>query len=132
MVDKWHEQLENKIATAFGSKAKTVWNKYHKAFTVCYREQNQVSQTIADINEIEKLSSENQLLINLYKTKEKRNPLHLKLYQYQYPIALSDILPLLENMGLRTVRERSYEIFAQDQHSSWINDFIITDRKSVV
>ena len=39
------------------------------------------------------------------------------------PILLSDVLPLLENMGVRVTDERPYEIRPRDGEPVWIYDF---------
>jgi glutamate dehydrogenase len=46
----------------------------------------------------------------------------LKLYRYGEPLMLSDVVPLLENMGTRVVDERPYEIRPAGAHPVWIYD----------
>ncbi|MEL0324865.1 MAG: hypothetical protein VXA00_10950, partial [Rhodospirillales bacterium] len=48
----------------------------------------------------------------------------LRLYHVGSPVALSDILPVLENMGLRVIEEVPYNIRAQDPLDPvWLHDF---------
>jgi glutamate dehydrogenase len=51
------------------------------------------------------------------------NRINLKLYQGGEPKAISDVLPTLENLGLRLISERPYEVSSQDQAPRWIQDF---------
>ena len=46
----------------------------------------------------------------------------LKLLRSGRPILLSDVLPLLENMGVRVYDERPYEITPADRQPIWIYD----------
>ena len=58
--------------------------------------------------------------------------LHLRILQAGDPISISDILPMLENFGLRVVAERPYEIASGPSSTSmvgaWIQDFELEAR----
>src|SRR3546814_10488572 len=50
--------------------------------------------------------------------------LHFKIYVLDRPVPLSDILPMLENMGLKVIGEVPYDIDLPDRKSPvWIHDF---------
>jgi len=51
------------------------------------------------------------------------NALSLKLYNAEQTIVLSDVLPILENMGLKAIGERPHELKFKDGSHIWINDF---------
>ncbi len=53
-----------------------------------------------------------------------RKSLHLRLYRRGDPVAMSDMLPLLENFDLRILNERPYRIGAGD--GLWIQDLEVT------
>jgi glutamate dehydrogenase len=49
--------------------------------------------------------------MNLYRLlEEKDDHLKLRLYRRGAPLPLSDVLPILENLGLRVVAERAYPV----------------------
>ena len=48
--------------------------------------------------------------------------LHLRLYRRGEPVAMSDILPLLENFDLRILNERPYRVAPTDGSTLWIQD----------
>ena len=52
--------------------------------------------------------------------------LSLKLFHAEQTIVLSDVLPILENMGLRIIGERPHELKFKDGKRIWINDFDMT------
>jgi glutamate dehydrogenase len=52
--------------------------------------------------------------------------LSLKLFHAEQTIVLSDVLPILENMGLRIIGERPHEVKFKDGKTIWINDFNMT------
>ena len=52
--------------------------------------------------------------------------LRFKVYGLDQPLALSDVLPMLERMGLRVLEARPYEIACSDGALYWILDFDMT------
>jgi len=48
--------------------------------------------------------------------------LHLRLYRHDQPVALSDLLPLLENFDLRVLNERPYRVTMHNGSTRWIQD----------
>src|SRR3546814_12296798 len=50
--------------------------------------------------------------------------LRFKIYVLDRPVPLSDILPMLENMGLRVISEVPFDIDVSDRKAPvWIHDF---------
>jgi glutamate dehydrogenase len=64
------------------------------------------------------------LAMHLYRPHETIDPApRLKLYRHGEPLTLSDVLPLLENMGTKVIDERPYEIRPVGADPVWIYDF---------
>lgn len=119
----WKEELQKKLAHVFGVKRGAALNtKYSNAFPTNYSEDCQVSLAVTDIQQMEKLSTEHPLDINFYVLSD--NTLHLRLFQLNKPIPLSDVLPMLENMDLHTFDERPYKI-SLGSLAIWISDFTV-------
>ncbi len=126
MARAWKEDLHQQLTKKLGAKTgKLLAEKYAQAFPLSYCEKITVEEAIRDILQIEKLSKDNTLRIDLYEIPKVEHPLHLKLYQYEKPIPLSDILPMIENMNLRTYSERPYEVVLSNKLSIWISDFSV-------
>src|SRR6185295_20344106 len=51
----------------------------------------------------------------------------LKLYRRIIPIALADVLPILENIGLKALAEAGFAITPEGQDAVWVHDFEIED-----
>jgi glutamate dehydrogenase len=49
--------------------------------------------------------------------------LRFKLFRPHEPIPISDVLPMLENMGLKVISERPYHLQTGDGAGAWIQDF---------
>lgn len=118
----WSDELKSQLLVEFGeSDGLKYFNKYRKAFPSSYTEYYLPSTAIDDIKRIENLSVENPLGMIFYKT--GKAGLRLKIFHSEHSIALSDVLPTLENMGLRVNGERPHEIIFRDGSVIWVSDF---------
>ncbi len=118
----WVDELKTQLLLEFGeADGLRFYTKYRKAFPSSYTEYYLPTTAIDDIKKIESLSTENPLEMLFYPA--GRLALRLKLFHSEHTIALSDVLPTLENMGLRIIGERPHEIIFRDGTIIWINDF---------
>ncbi len=127
MPASWNEALQKKIINEFGEKkAAFISRKYARAFDAGYAETYPIETAFDDILHIEHLSSHTPLDTYFYYAKEKNDhTLHLRVFQWQEPIPLSDILPMLENLGLRTYKERPSKITLANNEYVWISDYTV-------
>lgn len=118
----WTDELKTHLIAQFGeAEALRYYAKYRKSFPASYTEYYLPSTAIDDIKKIEALSNQNPLGMLFYKS--GNTGLRLKLFHFEHTIALSDVLPTLENMGLRILGERPHEIIFRDGKIVWITDF---------
>lgn len=123
----WEDNFERILSSTFGeAKANELNKKYANAFPRAYKEEVLPSVAIADIAQLEKLDDEHKLGMLFYRSREENEQskrVRLKLFHKDEPIHLSDVLPMLENFGLRIVGERPYEIRTTDGNVFWILEF---------
>ncbi len=118
----WSDELKYHLIRQFNeAEGLKYYAKYRKAFPASYTECYLPSAAIEDIRKIQALSHENPLEMLFHKSGKKS--LQLKLFHSEHTIALSDVLPTLENMGLRIIGERPHEIIFKDGSIAWISDF---------
>ncbi|MGB3726775.1 MAG: NAD-glutamate dehydrogenase [Glaciecola sp.] len=134
LTKTWQDKLNSKIVRAYGEEnGKAIVKKYDNAFSRSYAEQNLPSAALVDIQRIEMLSEEQKLDILFYRPQEENvdsNIVKLKLYHKNEPIHLSDVLPMLENFGLRVVDESPYRVTNEQGEISWVMDFSMLYKKS--
>lgn len=124
MNPQWLEALHQKLTSEMGaSKSAATFEKYQHAFPSSYTEQNTPDIAYRDILQMEKLSMDRPLDSDFYLGDD--HALHLRLYQYNEAIPLSDILPMLENLDLRTFNESPYRITLANA-AVWIGDFTVS------
>ena len=82
---------------------------------------------VVDIEHLQALSSEQPLGMSFYQPlAQKAGVLHCKLYHLGEPLPLSDVLPILENLGLRVLGEYPFQFRHRNGSDYWIHDFEFT------
>jgi glutamate dehydrogenase len=130
MALKWKEALQAELIRKLGpQKGKTLSLKYKNAFPRSYQDDCNIKTAVRDIIQIEKLTTKKSLEMDFYELHHEKHWLHLRLVQLGTSIPLSDILPMLENMDLRTINERPYQIQLDSKATVSINDFDVVYNK---
>lgn len=123
----WEDNFERIVQSTFGEvKAKQLLKRYSSAFPRSYKEEVLPSVAISDLKQLESLDDEHKLGMMLYRAQEEKDDsvhLRLKLYHKDEPIHLSDVLPMLENFGLRVIGESPYPIRTAEGGVYWVLDF---------
>jgi glutamate dehydrogenase len=126
------QSWEDKIRLAFlreggGAEAMRLVDRFARAFPVGYQETYSVATAQKDIRTFAALYDDEQLKVRLSRRDhDLPHLLRLKLFALDNPLPLSDILPVLENMGLRVISELPFEIRASDSTTpAWLHEFEI-------
>lgn len=127
----WQDTLkEALIATHGEEKGLAILRQYKNAFPAGYQETFSARTAVSDIEYFKMLSKENPIQMSLYHPLDESDEIiRFKLFRIGATIPLSDVVPILENMGLRIISERPYKVILGDQEDSiWINDYRMTYR----
>jgi glutamate dehydrogenase len=106
--------------------------RYARAVPTSYQEDTRPAAAIADIAMLEDLGREpGALCLRLDRPDgEAASKVRLKLYRLGQPMAISDVLPTLENLGLRLISERPYDL-ALPEGAAWIQEFELEHARGV-
>ncbi len=130
----WNDRLRN-VLLSEGDEAGALAlaNRYRHAFPMAYDEDVDPADALEDIAALEALRAEPQSLrLNLYRPRaQKSDRLHLKILKLGEPMPISDLLPMLENFGLRVISERPYELVWPEGGAAWIQDFELEHREGM-
>ena len=121
----WTDDLHDALLDRFGEEQGTsLFRRYGEAFRADYRETYSARVAVLDVEKMERIR-ENGIEMSLYRPLEAgEGRLHFKLFQLgQRPVALSDALPMLENMGLKVEDEHPSKIKRTDAPRVWLHDF---------
>ncbi|HWA50779.1 MAG TPA: NAD-glutamate dehydrogenase [Dongiaceae bacterium] len=122
----WADRLRDALVEVKGEAlGMDLLRRYRDAFPAGYDEQFNAHTAVHDIDRVEEAKTKPTPAINLYRPIEAAsNELRLKLYQPKDKIALSTVLPSLENFGLKVISEIPFEITPEgDDRAVWIHDF---------
>jgi glutamate dehydrogenase len=102
--------------------------RYRGAFPAGYRDRFDADQALDDVAAIEGYRPDQAIRVRAYRTPVD-GPLHFrfKLYRRHEPAPLADVLPILENMGLKAMAEAGFEVRPQGGDPVWVHDFEIED-----
>src|SRR3954452_16366679 len=119
----WTDDLADALADRYGPEAEKVFVRVADAFPAAYQEDFPAEQAVADLERLEGLN-EGDLALRLWTPKgaaagERR----LTVYRVGQRLLLSEVLPVLQNMGVGVVDERPYEIERIGAPPTWIYDF---------
>ena len=123
IVRNWHDDVRDALVAAHGEhEGVQLANGFAKAMPPGYVDD--VSPVVAarDIRELAQLSDDNALRMSFYHPAKAPEALRFKIYRRGGDLALSEVLPQLENLGLRVLTEHVYVIPHGDASLS-IQDF---------
>ena len=110
------------IALAASPEGRDLLPLYGDAFPSAYRDYVTPEAAVADIASLETVLAGDDIAVSL--SPRGASELHLKTFRRGEPVALSDVLPMLENLGLRIVNEIPFEVHpAGAAEPVWIQEF---------
>jgi glutamate dehydrogenase len=108
----WSDHLADALVAAKGEEqGLRLLRRHGAAFPASYRERHSAQAAVADIARIETALATGTLSLNLHRPVETpRSEVRFKVYQPSGAVPLSDMLPVLENMGFRVIGEVPFEL----------------------
>lgn len=121
----WQDRLRLKLLEEFGEeRGEQTMRELGEGFSAGYRDDFDPRVAVLDIQNLLQLPQGGGLGMHLYRELEERDDhLKLRLYHRGSPLPLSDVLPILENLGLRVVTERAYPVRSGENSRYWIQEF---------
>ncbi|WP_415755790.1 NAD-glutamate dehydrogenase [Pseudomonas leptonychotis] len=124
----WKDDFTSLMVESFGEAQGTeVLSEFPAGFPAGYRERFAPHSAVVDMQHLLSLNTKRQLVMSFYQPlTQGEQQLHCKLYHADTPLPLSDVLPILENLGLRVLGEFPYKLRRADGREFWIHDFAFT------
>ena len=125
----WKDDYASLVVEGFGeAQGNNILADFPKGFPAGYRERFAAHSAVVDLQHVLALSERKPLVMSFYQplTQTGKQLLHCKLYHADTPLALSDVLPILENLGLRVLGEFPYRLRHANGREFWIHDFAFT------
>jgi glutamate dehydrogenase len=130
-LDGFKTALLSRLDEAY---ALQLFEKYGPAFPAAYTEDFQGDAAALDVSFLESVEKEPaRLHLDIYRPEPRRKDrFFLKIFRNQDAIPISDLLPMLENMGLKVIAERPYQLEFPGGRHAWIQDLELVMQASTV
>jgi glutamate dehydrogenase len=133
VTTSWQDHLRNHLLEEFGEEhGSRLGQTYAEAFPPGYRDDFSPRAAIDDIKKFATLNSSHDIAMSFYRVlAEEGDDVRFRLIHRDTPLPLSDVMPILEYLGLRVLGERPYGIRFINEDSArkqrvWIHEFSLT------
>ncbi len=123
----WDDDLHRQLVDAFGE---TLGGRYAQLFSgsfpSSYRARFGTAEALDDIRQIQSIAISSDVPMGFYHSCDSaEGELNFKLYSQGSPVILSDVIPILENLGMRVLGEHPYRIQRRDGEAFGVSDFTV-------
>src|SRR5215208_4846897 len=131
IIRTWSDMLMDALAEAYEpARARALFERYGDAFSQGFREAYTPLDAVRDIRVIERLSEARPLNADFHPRgsgEGEKEGIGLKVLSFDHPIALSERVPVLENMGFRVLNEQTYHIAPGSRKDAdvWLHDMML-------
>jgi len=114
LAREWTDDLHDAFVDVLGEELGVErYRAWRHAFPPAYQDEVAAGDAVRDVDVLEHLDPEGDLQLRL-EPPNGEGVAHIKLYRAGGPLVLSDVMPLLEHLGVTVVDEHPYEIAAPD------------------
>ena len=114
LCSPWPEQLRRALHKRHDAdRAQELFERYGSAFPERYKAATTAQAALVDIERLEELSGGRPLTFDLFRSPGEDNVVELRIYETQN-IYLTDILPILDNFGLRVIKQSAVTVHTTD------------------
>ncbi|MFC1413329.1 NAD-glutamate dehydrogenase [Streptacidiphilus sp. N1-12] len=120
-MDGFHEVLTRECGE---EPAAEMSRRYANAFPDGYRADFPPAAAVADLRRLESLTGPTDFQLNLYQQVDAaEGERRFKIYWLGGSVSLSDVLPVLQRLGVEVLDEHPYELRRGDGTIAWVYDF---------
>ncbi|HLZ65427.1 MAG TPA: NAD-glutamate dehydrogenase [Aliidongia sp.] len=127
----WADKLSEALNATFGEDdAQALLRRYADAFPTNYTERFVAASAVEDIKEIATIEAGAPIALALYRIPDAApSELRLKTFSTGKPMPLSDVLPMLENLGMKVITENPFRVKPRDATANfWVQEFELVTR----
>jgi glutamate dehydrogenase len=125
----WDDRFADAVMALYGDeKGRFLRQRYGESFPAVYRTAVAPERAASDLAQCEAVQGENPIALTLHAIEWQPASLQLRLFHRETPLALSDVLPRLENMGLRIISEASYTLQPRSGSAVFISELTALTR----
>lgn len=125
LTRSWKDQLEHAFVDSLGEgPGLKKYRQYKNAFSSGYQESFDARTAVHDVAMLDELAEHNDIAMNFYRPMTADGDhMRFKVLHLNGVIELSQVVPILEHLGLRVLGEHPYQIRPADGRHIWLHDF---------
>jgi glutamate dehydrogenase len=125
VVTPWEDYfLEALQRQLHDQEAQRLHQVYANCYSSAYKEAYNTEEAVKDIARIESVVASKNLALDLdVCSSEVGAEFSFKIFSYQHQLFLSDVSPILENLGLNIISEKAFKLEPECEHAVWLHDF---------
>jgi glutamate dehydrogenase len=129
----WNDELADAILETVGEAAAgALQTRYGDAFPEAYKEDFPARAAVPDLLRLEKLGDTEGIDLSLYRpVGAAPGEYRFKVFRVGPPLSLSQVMPLLQDMGVEVSDERPYTVERPGVPDAWVYDFGLRCRADV-
>ncbi|MEX0962570.1 MAG: NAD-glutamate dehydrogenase [Pseudohongiellaceae bacterium] len=133
LIRPWEDYFSSELQEEYSDiEAGMLFNKFGDCFSLAYKESYSAKTAVADILNIQQVVETKALSVNLLPCdSDGRAEFSFKIFSYDEQLHLSDVDPILENLGLNIISEKTFRLQLNDDDRVWLHDFSLYRAKPV-
>lgn len=123
----WNDRLLESLRQTYKEpEALNLYQRYSGAFPPAYIDDYSARVAVPDIAFMEENVKQDAPVMSFYRhIVADTGTINFKLFSQTNPVTLSDVMPIIENMGLRVDAEHPFEIKRKNDTAVWIHEFTV-------
>ena len=125
LIKPWDDYFLDVLKQLYpDSEAGRLQKVYNRCYSAAYKEVYSAEEGVKDIVKISNVVASQDLALNLDScSSEVGAELSFKIFSYRNQLILSGVAPILENLGLNIISEKTFKLQPGDDHTVWMHDF---------
>ncbi|MEQ8954181.1 MAG: NAD-glutamate dehydrogenase, partial [Gammaproteobacteria bacterium] len=127
LIKPWDDSFLESLLTNYSEpEALALHETYGKCFPGAYKEAYDVDTGVEDLQHIEKVLGSGRLAVDLAPCDTGEGAeFRFKIFSKDQQIHLSNVAPILENLGLNIISEYAFRLSPGKDYSGWLHDFSV-------
>lgn len=118
----WRQRFRQAVFETAGKASQRIYGLYAEAFPDAYQQSTSVQDAVSDVRHLEELRATGRIQFDILPGTEGADEVQLRLYR-PGQLLLSDILPILHNVGFRVLDQAPTEVKLPDGNRLRIDTF---------
>ncbi len=125
-IRTWEQDLQDHLTLIVGHPQASVWRDHYAGkFPISYQEHCSAIHAVEDIQYMMHLIDDSEIMIRFYPAEGEENHFWLKWFHLNQSLPLSNMIPMLEHLGLQVISSRPYEIPIKTGQCFYLNEFFV-------